>query len=53
MHPPRCPYLGNASALRASRGVHNKQAIEQSVRFNSILIILAEIKDENVAKCKS
>ena len=24
MHPPRCPYRGNASALRASRGVHNK-----------------------------
>ena len=23
MHPPRCPYRGNASALRASRGVHN------------------------------
>ena len=24
MHPPHCPYLGNASALRASKGVHNK-----------------------------
>ena len=24
MQPPRCPYRGNASALRASRGVHNK-----------------------------
>ena len=23
MHPPHCPYRGNASALRASRGVHN------------------------------
>ena len=23
MHPPRCPLRGNASALRASRGVHN------------------------------
>ena len=23
MHPPRCPYRGNASALRASTGVHN------------------------------
>ena len=27
MHPLRCPYLGNASALRASRGVHNKGII--------------------------
>ena len=24
MHPPRCAYRGNASALRASMGVHNK-----------------------------
>ena len=24
MHPPRCPYRGNASALPASMGVHNK-----------------------------
>ena len=24
MQPPRCPYLGNNSAFRASRGVHNK-----------------------------
>ena len=24
MHPQRCPYRGNASALRASEGVHNK-----------------------------
>ena len=24
MHPPHCPYRGNASALGASRGVHNK-----------------------------
>ena len=24
MHPPRCPYRGNASTLRASREVHNK-----------------------------
>ena len=24
MHPLRCPYRGNAAALRASRGVHNK-----------------------------
>ena len=23
IHPPRCPYRGNASALRASRVVHN------------------------------
>ena len=23
MHPLRCPYRGNVSALRASRGVHN------------------------------
>ena len=28
MHPPRCPYRGKASALRASTGVHNKHAIE-------------------------
>ena len=27
MHPPRCPYRGNASALRASRAVHNKNTI--------------------------
>ena len=24
MHPPRCPYRGNASALWALRGLHNK-----------------------------
>ena len=26
MHPPHCPYRGNTSALRASRGVHNNKA---------------------------
>ena len=24
MQPPCCPYQGNAQAIRASRGVHNK-----------------------------
>ena len=30
MHPPRCPYRGNASALRASTGVHNNTIIQHS-----------------------
>ena len=27
MHPLRCPYRGNALALRASRGLHNNQLV--------------------------
>ena len=38
MHPPRCPYWGNASALRASRGclitiMHSKQNLFGSLHF--------------------
>ena len=33
MHPQRCPYQGNATALRASRGVHNNTVQDATSRL--------------------
>ena len=31
MHPLRCPYGGNASAIRASKGVHNDEVVKKKL----------------------
>ena len=35
MQLPRCPYRGNTSALRASKGVHNKTFKKIKTKYNA------------------
>ena len=48
MHPPRCPYRGNASALRASRGVHNKLSNPLYWHVPKIFVICFKIVSNKV-----